>query len=171
MVGIAEEATSLLNMHDSVPLYSEQTRKDRVCRDQIIREQDRVEKFGYTVERTVAVHRDDTVSNNEMWSNRRADIENAFVDSCPVKEILGPAVAAPRDNAKHVFQAERDSGPMVGFYFRHGHDEIRCEDDSREPQVAEAGVVCLELRFDKFVAIEIHERDLAVCKLIAEAVS
>src|SRR5207302_10977589 len=31
------------------------------------------------------------------------------------------------------------------------------------------GVVCLELRFDKFVAIEIHERDLAVCKLIAEA--
>ncbi len=43
------------------------------------------------------IHRDDTVSNNEMWSNRRADIENAFVDSCPVKEILGPAVVAPKN--------------------------------------------------------------------------
>jgi hypothetical protein len=86
IVGIAEEATSLLNMHDSIPLYSEQTRKHRVCRDQIIREQDRVEKFGYTVERTVAVHRDDTVSNHEMWSDRRADIENTLVNAGPMKE-------------------------------------------------------------------------------------
>ena len=36
-----------------------------------------------------------------------------------------------------------------------------------EPQVAETGIVGLELRF-QLITIEIHERDLAVRKLIAE---
>ena len=35
--------------------------------------------------------------------------------------------------------------------------------------MAETGIVGLELRFDELVAIEIHERDLAVGKLIGQA--
>jgi hypothetical protein len=44
------------------------------------------------------------------------NVENAFVNAGPVEDILRPAVSAARDNPKHVFQTERDSGPMVGFF-------------------------------------------------------
>ena len=57
----------------------------------------------------------------------------------------------------------------MGFHFRHGYDEVRCEDGARKPQVAKTGIVGLKPRFDEFITIEIHECDLAVRKLIAEA--
>ena len=40
---------------------------------------------------------------------------------------------------------------------------------SAEPQIAKAGIVGLKLRFDQLITIEIHERDLAMRKLISEA--
>ena len=91
------------------------------------------------------------------------------MDSGPVKNIFRPAVPAARHNAKHVFHAECDPGPVVCFHLRHGRDEIGRQNGSWQPQVAEAGIVGLELRFDEIIPIEIHECDLAVRKLIAEA--
>ena len=85
-----------------------------------------------------------------------------------MKNILGPAVSVARHNTKHVFHAERDTGPVMRFHFRHGYDEIRCEDGSWKPQVAKTGVIGLKLRFDQPIAIEIHEGDLSLRKLIAE---
>src|SRR6266571_7133633 len=79
----------------------------------IIRKYKCVQSALRTVERAVAVHGDNGISDYEVRTNRGADIENAFVDSGPVKDVLGPAVAAARHNAKHVFHAERYHGPVV----------------------------------------------------------
>ena len=86
-----------------------------------------------------------------------------------MQHILRPAVSAAGDNSKHVFHAERDAGPVMRFHFRHGHDEIGRQNGSWKPQVAEAGIVRLKLRFDQLVAIEIHEGHLAGGQLIGEA--
>jgi hypothetical protein len=55
------------------------------------------------------------------------------------------------------------------FYFGHGHDEIRPENGSGEPQMAKTGIVGVKFRFDQIVAIEIYECDLALRELIGEA--
>src|SRR5437867_166544 len=115
-----------------------------------------------TVQRTIALHSDNAISDDEVRAHRGADVENAFVNSDPVQDILRPAVAGARHNAKHVFHAERDPRPVVSLHFRHRYDEIRCEDSSWQPQMVETGVVGLKLRFDELVAIEIHECDFAL---------
>ena len=103
-----------------------------------------------------------------MWTDSRADIENAFVDAGPVEDILGPTVAGSGNDAEHVLHAQRDPSPMMRFHFRHGYDEIGRKDSARQPQLAEAGIVRLELRFDEVVAIQIDELDLAMQHLIGE---
>src|SRR6267378_4612174 len=136
----------------------------------IIGQQNGLKVLWHTVKWSITLHCDDAVCDDELRPNRRANVENAFVDSSPVKDILRPAVAAARNNAKHVLHAERDSGPMMRFHFRHGDDEVRLENGSWKPQVPKPGIVGLNLRFDQLVTIEIHERDIAMRKLVAEAV-
>ena len=85
-----------------------------------------------------------------------------------MKDVLGPAVSRSRDDSEHVFHAEGDARPMVGFHFRHGHNEIRCQNGSWKPQVTEAGIVRLKLGFDQVVAIEIDELDFALRKLVTQ---
>src|SRR6266581_407431 len=53
--------------------------------------------FCGAVQRAVAFHGDDGNRDNKVRSDRCADIENAFVDSCPVEDVFRPAVAAARD--------------------------------------------------------------------------
>src|SRR5262245_16167153 len=104
-----------------------------------------------------------------MRPNSRADIQDAFVDPCPMENVFRPAVSIARDNPKHLFQAQRDAGPVMCFHLRHRHDEIRCDYGSWKPQFAETGKVSSKPRFDQFVAIEIDEGDLAVDKLIPQS--
>src|ERR1051326_2023020 len=47
--------------------------------------------------------------------------------------------------------------------------KIRSENSPRKPQVAETGIVGLKLRLDEFIAVEIHECDLALRELIAKS--
>src|SRR5262245_594198 len=128
-----------------------------------------MKRFLRSVERAVAFHCDDRVSDHELRTDRGTNVENACVNAGPVDDVLRPAVTGPGHNAKHVLHAERDTGPVVGLHLRHGYDEIRHQDCSREPQVTKTGIVCLELCFDEFVAIEIDEGNLSVQELIGEA--
>src|SRR5207249_3281110 len=131
-------------------------------------EQKGSQAFCPTIERSVAFHANDSVSDDKVRANCRADVENALVNSGPVENILRPAVPAAWDNTKHVFHAERDAGPVVRLHLRHGHDEVRCEDGSREPEMSETGIVGLELCLDELVAIQINKPNLAVRELIGE---
>src|SRR5271169_2555600 len=63
--------------------------------------------------RAVAFHSDDSVHDREIGTHRGVDIENGAIDSRPMKNVLRPAVAASRNYAEHVFQRERDAGPVV----------------------------------------------------------
>ena len=128
-----------------------------------------MERFRRTVEWTVAFHSDDCVSDHEVRTDRGADVENAFVNSCPVKDVFRPAVTGARNDPKHVLHAQRDAGPVMRLHLGHRDDEVGCQNGSWKPQVAKTGIVRLKPGFDEFVAIEIYKCDLAMHKLIAEA--
>ena len=90
------------------------------------------------------------------------------MDAGPVKDILGPAVTASRNDSEHVFHAQRNPGPVMRLHLWHGYDEIGRKNSSGQPEVAQAGIVGLKLGFDEVVAIQIDELDLAMQKLIGE---
>src|SRR5439155_9256542 len=106
-----------------------------------------------------------------MRANRGAYVENAFVDSSPVQYVLWPSIPRAGNNTKHVFHAQRDACPVMRFHFRHRYDEIRSKNSPRKPQVAETGIVGLKLHFDEFIAVEIHECDLATTSCSSDSCS
>jgi len=124
LIEISKKPASFLDVSDPTWVDSKHARQNRVGCDGIIREQNDMQILGAPIKRPIPFHGDDAVCNDEVRAYSGADIENALVDTCPVKDIFGPAIAASGDNAKHVFHAERDAGPVVGFYLRHGDDEI-----------------------------------------------
>ena len=127
-----------------------------------------MERFRSTVERTVAFHTDDSVGDNEVRADCGTDVEDTFVNAGPVEDVFRPAVTGPWNDSEHVLYAECDASPVMGFYFGHGNDEVRCQDRSWKPQMVETGIVGPKPGFDEFVAIEIHKCNLAVHKLIVE---
>jgi len=165
---ISQETARCSDVRDSVWDKSKHAGQSCIGCDWIIREQNDSELLCGSVERTVAFHGNDRISNYKMRPNSRADIQDAFVDPCPMENVFRPAVSIAGDNPKHVFQTQCDAGPVVCFHFRHRHDEIRCEYGSWKPQVAETGIISTKLRFDRFVTIEIDKVDLALGKLIPQ---
>ena len=67
----------------------------------------------------IAFHADDSVNDGEMSAHRAVDIDNALVDSMPVKEILWPAVLHSRHQPKQILHRERHPGPMMGLKLGH----------------------------------------------------
>ena len=130
---IANESGCFTDMFDVIWFRSQKACESAVCTHGIITEQNGVQVFCGAVERSVAFHSDDTICNDKVGTDRGTNIDNAFVNSDPMKDILGPAITRPWDDAEHVFHTERDAGPMMRFHFRHGYDEIRSENGSREP--------------------------------------
>ena len=114
---IANEACCFSEMLDAVWLRSQKTRKEEVRGDGIIAQQNGVQHFCGTVERSVAFHYDDAVRDDKVRTDGSADIQNAFVNSDPMKDVLRPAIARSRHNAKHVLHAERDTGPVMALTF------------------------------------------------------
>src|SRR5215831_2318944 len=93
----------------------EDTRTNRVRSNGIIRKYN-LTYFGlYTVEWAIPFHGDDRVGDHEVGPDGGADVENAFVNSCPVQNIFRPAVPAAWDYPEHVFHAECDPGPVMRF--------------------------------------------------------
>jgi len=139
----------------------------------IIRQEHGFQVFGDAVKRSVTFHCDDGICDDEMRAHRCANVENAFVDSGPVEDILGPAVTASRNDSEHVFHAQRSSGPVMRLHLWHGYDEIGRENSSGQPEMAQAGIVGLKLGFDEGVAIQIDEMDLAMqcCIVLARPIS
>jgi len=121
---IANKSACFSDMLDAVRVRSQKTRENRVRGDGIIAEQNGVKLFCHAIKRSIAFHSDDPIGDHEVRTNRGANVENTFMDSGPMQDILGPAIAAARNNPKHVFHAEGDAGPVVCFHFRHGHYEI-----------------------------------------------
>ena len=122
---IANESASFLDMLDVAWFRSQETRQSGVCGDGIIAKQNGVEVFCGPVKGTITFHYDDPIGDHEVWTNRGANVEYTFMDSGPMKDILGPAVSAAGNNPKHVFHAEGDPGPVMCLHLRHGDDEIR----------------------------------------------
>src|ERR1051326_8026263 len=166
---VSKKTSRLGNMPDPIQRKLKEINATKVGGYGIVRKYKPVQFVLHAIEWPVAMHGNNGISDHEMRTNRGTDVENAFVNSGPMQDILRPAVAATRHNTKHVFHAERDPGPVMRFNFGHGYNAIRSEDGSRKPQIAEAGIVGLKFRFDQFVAMEIHESELALRELVAEA--
>src|SRR2546427_2078766 len=101
-----------------------------------------------------------------MRADGCADIENAFVNTCPVEDVFRPAVSTAGDNSKHVFHARGDAGPVMRLHLWHRHDEVGNQNGPRKPEMTEAGVVRMQLDLCEFIAIEIHEPDPSMEEVI-----
>jgi len=121
---------------------------------------------GGAVKGTISFHRDNSVGDYEMNRHRCTNIQNALLDTSPMKNVLRPTVLAPRDNPEHVLHAQSDTGPVVHLYLWHGDNEVRLQDCSGKPEVLQVGVRSGKPRPDEFVAVEIHERNFVQLQLL-----
>src|SRR2546426_649498 len=100
---IPNECRCFSDMFDVIWLRSQKTRQNKVGSDEIIGQQNSMELLGGAIEWPIAVHPYDAICNDEVRTNRGADVENAFVDSRPVKDVFRPTVAGAGNDPKHVF--------------------------------------------------------------------
>ncbi len=91
------------------------------------------------------------------------------MNSVPMENVFGPAVFHPGHDAEHVLQTERDTGPVVGLDFRHGHNKIRPENSLRQPKTTETAVFGFRPSPDQLVTIQIYEWDRPMFKFVFEA--
>src|SRR5438093_7889953 len=82
-------------MLGSIQRKPEQLNATKVSSYRIIRKYKRLQFGLSTVEWAVAIHGNNGISDNEMGPDGCADVENTFVDSGPMKDILRPAVECP----------------------------------------------------------------------------
>jgi hypothetical protein len=71
-----------------------------------------------TIQRPIALHRNNSLSNHEVDWDSGTDIKNALLNALPVEDILWPSVSRARHYTKHVFSAERDARPLMRFDLR-----------------------------------------------------
>ena len=133
VINPSKEQRSFTDVCHLLGKHTESPGASRISSHRIVGKYQCVQSAGGSVQRAVALHRDNRVSDDKVRADRGANVENAFVNAGPMEDVLGPAIAASGDNAKHVFHAQGDPGPVMGFHFRHGHDEIRTQNGSREP--------------------------------------
>src|SRR5207249_9750758 len=113
--------------------------------------------FGLALDRSVAFHPDNPISNYKMGPDRTVNIQYAFLDSMPVKKILGPAIFHTRNNAKHIFHRKRHASPMVGLNFWHRHQEISAQYTFRNVKGVDAHKVAQQSYSLGIVQIEIDK--------------
>ena len=89
---IAKKPRSFADVHDFLRIEAHQSSAGSVCCYWIISKHNLAERSRSTVERAIALHRDDAVSDHEMNGNSCAHIENAFLYAFPVQNILRPSV-------------------------------------------------------------------------------
>ena len=116
---VAEEMAPISEMPNSQWIKPHKPCAGRVCRDRIIGKHDLAQLASASLKRSIAFHCSNTICDHEVNRNRRADVENAFVNSAPVQQILRPALLHARHNAEHILQAEGDPCPMVRLHLGH----------------------------------------------------
>src|SRR6266849_2589774 len=98
-----------------------------------------------------------------------ANVQNALLDSLPVKNVFGPTVLRSRYYAKHILHAECDARPVMRLNLRHGNDKIGLKDGTGQPQGLHSGVTREQRPFDEFVTIQIDKRDPLSVELVRES--
>ena len=117
---VAKESRALANMTDSIGMKSHQSRAGCIGGHWIIRKHDLSQGTRCAVERPVAFHRQNPISNYEADRNGGAQIKDALLNAFPMENILGPTVSRTRHDTEHVLHTERDARPVMGLNLGHG---------------------------------------------------
>src|ERR1700730_11435949 len=112
---VPEKMGCAIKMPHSIRIQAHQTGTGEVRGHGIVGENDLPEMSVTSVKRPVPLHDNDTVRDYEVHRRRRADIKDAPVDALPMQNILGPAILCARHDTEHVFHAQGNAGPVVGF--------------------------------------------------------
>src|SRR5579859_962624 len=147
-------------MSDSIRIKAHQFGTSRIGGNRIVREDKTTKGPRRSVKGAISFHRENCVRDHKVNRYRRAYIENALLNSSPVKDILRPAVLAPRNNTKHILHAEGDARPVMRLYLGHRDKEISFKNGPRQVQMREIGIAGTKGRTHQFVAIQVYEADL-----------
>src|SRR5260370_4421347 len=98
-----------------------------------------------------------------------ANVQDALLDSLPVKNVFGPTVLRSRYYAKHILHAECDARPVMRLNLRHRNDKVGFKDGTGQPQRLHSGVAREQAPFDEFVTIQIDKRDPLLVQQVRES--
>src|SRR5207248_7511155 len=112
------------DVRNSSRVKSHQPRTAGIRRHRVIGQDNSVERPRMSIQWSISFHCHNRIGDNEMNRNRSADIQNAFLNAFPMKDVLWPAVLRAWHSAKHVFHADGDTRPVMRLYLGHGNDEI-----------------------------------------------
>src|SRR5579864_6710346 len=110
---VPQELRALADVNYSVRLEAHESGACRVSSNRIVRKHDLSQRTSSAVEWAVPFHCHNAVGDNEVDRDGRAYINDAFLNSLPVENVLGPAVPRPGYGAEHVLHTERHAYPVV----------------------------------------------------------
>src|SRR5207247_10960796 len=90
------------------------------------------------LDRPVALHTHDAVDDGELrYRDGALDVDDALVESRPVKHVLRPSVHRAGNHAEQILEGEGHAGPVVRLQLRHGDQQIGPEYRLRERELPE----------------------------------
>src|SRR5262245_1110745 len=92
-LSIAKESARFIQMFCRDWVESQQFCEQKICGYGIIAEQNCVQSLWRSIERSIALHSDDPVSDHEVGADCRTYVQNALVYACPMEDALWPAVS------------------------------------------------------------------------------
>jgi len=107
--------------------------------DRIVGKEQQAGGLGSALDGTVAFHAQDAIENDEIGASGGADIEDGAVNTGPMEDVFGPAVATAGNDTEKILHGKSDAGPVVGFELGHGDEEVRAENGFRKEEFLEAG--------------------------------
>src|SRR5271157_5380028 len=137
---VAQESRTLADVHDSSGFEPHESCAGCIGSNRVIRKYDLSQRTRSAVEWPVSFHRNNAVRDHKVDRNSCAQIEDALLNAFPVENILRPSVPCARHYAEHVLHTKSDTRPMMGFDFRHRHQEIRFQHSPREPEISHARI-------------------------------
>src|SRR5271170_38640 len=113
LVNVAEQRASPREMLDPLRHQPHDPAAGGIHRDRITSENQYSTSLRGSLDRPVTFHPHNAVHDGKIWPGNGVDVQNGSLDPRPMQHVLGPAIAASRDDAEHVFERQGNARPMM----------------------------------------------------------
>jgi hypothetical protein len=156
---VAEEFRGLGQVVHSQRIETHKMGAGEIAGNWIISHHDPAKIARRTMQWPVALHANNSVSDDKVRGNCGVDVEDTSIDAPPVEGILRPSVRDAWHDAKQILHAQCDARPVVCFNLRHRNHKVAIQDRPWQPQEFETGESRLERHLHDLIPVQIHEPD------------
>ena len=152
-----EQRAGLSQIIDPLGLEAHDPGRGRVHGYGIVAQDEHSTGLGSSLDGPVALHPHDAVHDRKVRPHGAVDVEDGTGDAGPMENVLGPTVAASRNNAEHVFEGKGRAHPVMGFELGQRNQEVRLENRPWEIKLSQPGGAGLQRDAANFIEIQVHE--------------